>query len=118
MDYANQTDLLWECTSIYYHHINIRRKSVIVHHLAHAEEIPVFCQVHHLLKIGEQWIIIAEMLHTVSFNEKLWAYEVEFAGTLVKIDVEHCFNIFPHCLNIYVIEQEHYINILTRLTKQ
>ncbi|CAF1288923.1 unnamed protein product [Rotaria sordida] len=89
MDHVNQTDLICEYTSIYYHHINIRTGSIVVHHLVHAEEIPVFCQIHHLLNIKEKCIIIAEMLNTVSFNEKLWSYEVEFTETLVKIDIEH-----------------------------
>lgn len=118
MNNMNQTDSISECNSICYHHVNIRPKSVIVHHLEHAEEIPVFCQVHHLLKIEEKWIIVAEMLNTISFNERLWSYEVEFTGTFVKVDIEHCFDTYPDCLDIYVVEQESYINMLTRLTKQ
>jgi hypothetical protein len=117
MDHVDQTDSICECTSIYYHHINIRPKSVVVHHLAHAEEIPVFCQVHHLFNIKEKWIIIGEELNTVSFDDKLWSYEVEFTGKLLVIDIEQCFDILPHCLDTYVVEQAHYINILTRLTK-
>ena len=48
MNHSKQTDLIFESTSIYYHHINIRPKAVIIHHLAHAEEVPVFYQVHHI----------------------------------------------------------------------
>ena len=113
-----QTDSILECVSLYYHHINIKPKSIFVHRLQHAEEIPIFCQVDHLLNIKGKWIVIAEELNTVSFNDKLWAYEVEFTGTLVNIDIEQCFQILPHCLDIYVVELAHYINLLTRLTKQ
>ena len=63
-------------------------------------------------------MIIAEILDTISFNDKLWSYQIEFTGTLIKIDIERCFSIFPHCLDSYVIEQSRYINILTRFTKK
>lgn len=116
--YINETDLINESLSIYHHDHNIKQKSVFVYDLVHTEEIPVFCQIHHLLKINEKWFVVAEKLHTNTFNEKLWSYEVEYTGTLVKIDVEHYLKLFPHCLDIYILEELYYINMLTRLTKQ
>ncbi|CAF4200728.1 unnamed protein product [Rotaria sp. Silwood2] len=89
----------------------------MIHHLIHAEEVPVFCEVHYILNIVGKWFVIAETLDTVAFNEKLWSYEVEFTGKLIKIDMEHCFNIYPHCLDMYVIEQTNYINVLTHRVK-
>ncbi|CAF4285524.1 unnamed protein product, partial [Rotaria magnacalcarata] len=115
---VNKINTIYECSSIDYHHINIRPGSIVVHHLAHAEEIPVFCQIYCILKVEDKCMIIAEILDTISFNDKLWSYQIEFTGTLIKIDIEHCFSIFPHCLDSYVVEQSHYINILTRLTKK
>lgn len=116
--YINQIDSICECNSIVYHHKNIRTKSIIVHHLAHTEEIPIFCQVHHLLSVKDKWFIIAEKLNTISFNDKLWSYEVEFTGALIKVDIEKCFDILPYCLDTYFVEQTRYVNLLTRLTKQ
>ncbi|CAM2701852.1 unnamed protein product [Rotaria socialis] len=116
INFINETDLIYECTSIYYHHMNVRTGSIVVHHLAHAEEIPIFCQIHRLLNIQEKTTIIAEMLNTISFDENLWSYEVEFSGTLVTIDIEHCFDIHPHCLDMYDVEHVHYINLLTRIS--
>ncbi|CAF4178390.1 unnamed protein product, partial [Rotaria sp. Silwood2] len=113
INFINETDLVYECTSIDYHHMNVRTGSIVVHHLAHAEEIPVFCQIHHLLNFQEKITIIAEMLNTVSFDENLCSYEVAFTGTLVKIDIEHSFDIYPRCLDMYDVEQAHYINVLT-----
>ncbi|CAF4312263.1 unnamed protein product, partial [Rotaria sp. Silwood2] len=109
----NETDLIYECTSIYCHRMNVRTGSIVVHHIAHAEEIPVFCQIHHLLSIQEKITIIAETLNTVSFDANLWSYEIEFTGTLVTIDIEHCFDIHPHCLDVYDVEHAHYLNLLT-----
>lgn len=114
----NDIDLIYEYKSIYYHQINVRIGAIIVHDLVHAEDVPVFCQIHHLLNIRERFIVIAELLNTVSFNEKLWAYEVEFTGSLVVVNIENSFNIHPHCFDMYDVEQSHYINVLTRLTKQ
>ncbi|CAF4510031.1 unnamed protein product, partial [Rotaria magnacalcarata] len=68
--------------------------------------------------INEKWFAIAEKLHTKAFNEKLWAYAVEYTGTLEKIDIEHCLDLFPHCLDIYVVKETYYINLLVRLTKR
>ena len=116
--YINETDLIYESLSIYYHDLNIKKKSVFVYDLVHTEEIPVFCQIHHLLKINEKWFAIAEKLHTNTFSEKLWAYDVEYTGTLIKIDVEHCLKLNPHCLDIYIVEESYYINMLTHLTKR
>ncbi len=118
MEDVRQTDTIYETLSIYYHHLNLKQKTLFVHDLVHTEEVPIFSQIHHLLKIKEKWFAIAEKLHTNSFNEKLWAYEVEYTGELVKINVECCFDFLSHCLDIYSIEQTHYINILTRLTKR
>jgi hypothetical protein len=55
IDYIDQTDPIYECTSIYYHHINIRKSAIIIHHLVHAEEVPVFCQVYQILKVAEKF---------------------------------------------------------------
>lgn len=118
MNHVKQTDLLSESNSLYHHHINIRPKAVIIHHLAHTEEIPVFFQVHHILNIKEKWFIIAEQLNTISFNDKLWCYEIEFSGILVKMDAKQCFDVLTDCFDIYTVEEGHFINILTRLTKQ
>jgi hypothetical protein len=118
MEDVRQTDTIYETLSIYYHHLNLKQKTLFVHDLVHTEEVPIFSQIHHLLKIKEKWFAIAEKLHTNSFNEKLWAYEVEYTGELVKINVECCFDFLSHCLDIYSIEQTHYINILTLLTKR
>ncbi|CAF3060653.1 unnamed protein product [Rotaria sp. Silwood2] len=109
----SESEKICESSSVYYHDLNIKQKSVFVHDLLHTEEIPVFCQIHHLLRIKEKWFAIAEQLHTNSFNEHLCAYEVEYTGTLVEIDVEHCLDIFSDCLDIYEIEETYYINMLT-----
>ena len=116
--HVNQTDSIFACTSIYYHHINVRQKSFMVHQIVHAEEIPLFCQISHILKVNQNWTTVAEKLDTLALNEKLWSYEVEYMGILIGLDLERCLEIFPHCLGIYVVEQSNYINILTRLTKQ
>ena len=87
----------------------------MIHRLIHAEEIPAFCEVHCILSIVGKLVVIAEMLDAISFNEKLWSYQVEYTGKLIKIDVERCFNIYPHCLDMYIVEQTNYINILTRI---
>ncbi|CAF4733996.1 unnamed protein product, partial [Rotaria sp. Silwood2] len=71
IDDVKETDLICECASIDYHHINIRPKPLMIHHLMHAEEVPVFCEVHYILNIVGKWFVIAETLDTVSFNEKL-----------------------------------------------
>lgn len=117
MNHVKETDVILESTSIYYQHINIRPKAVIIHHLAHTEEVPVFYQVHHILNIKEKCFVIAEQLHTISFNDKLWCYEIEFSGILVKMDVKQCFDVLTDCFDIYTVDEGHYINILTRLTK-
>ncbi|CAF1572606.1 unnamed protein product, partial [Adineta steineri] len=117
IDDIKDTDLICQCASIDYHHINIRTKSIMIHHLIHTEEVPVFCEVHYILNIADKLFVIAETLDTVSFNEKLWAYEIEYTGKLCIINIEHCLKIYPHCLDIYIVEQKNYINVLTRLTE-
>ena len=118
MNNIEHFDLIHESFSIYYHSIHIKPNAIIVRDLAHTEAIPIFCQIRHLLNIKEKWVAIAEELNTVSFNDKLWSYEVEFTGTLISIDINHCFDILPHCLDCYVVGQTHYINVLTRLTRR
>jgi hypothetical protein len=118
MHHVNQTDSIFECTSIYYHHINVRQKSFIIHQIVHVEEIPIFCRISQILKANQKWIIVAEKLDTLAFNENLWSYEVQYTGTLIELDLERCLEIFPYCLDMYVVGQSNYINVLTRLTKQ
>lgn len=118
MKSIDQSDHIQESISIYYYNIHIRPNAIIIRDLAHTEEIPIFCQVHHLLNIQEKWVAIAEELDTISFDDKLWSYEVEFTGKLISIDINDCFDILPHCLDCYAIGQAHYINVLTRLTKR
>ncbi|CAF4939100.1 unnamed protein product [Rotaria socialis] len=118
MKSIDQADSISECSSMYYHHIQIRKNATFIRDLAHSEEVPVFCQVHHMLKIKGKWVVIAEELNTVSFDDKLWSYEVEFTGVLISMDVDRCFDILPHCLDCYLVGQSNYINVLTRLTKR
>jgi hypothetical protein len=118
VEYVNSAASMHRSSSIYYHHIHLKLKSILVHQLAHAEKIPVFCQIHHLLNIEGKWFIIAEKLNTISFNENLWSYEIESTGTLIKVDIQHCFDLMPHCLDIYVVGGARYVNVLTRLTNQ
>jgi hypothetical protein len=118
MEYVDPTESIYTSSSIYYHHIQIKLKSILVHQLIHAEEVPVFCQLHHFLNIKGKRFIIAEKFNTISFDEKLWSYEIEPTETLIKIDIEHCFDIFPHCLDVYFVGGARYVNVLTRLTNQ
>ena len=118
MEHISSTESIHKCASIYYHHINIKSKSILIHDLVHAEEVPSFCQVHHLLNVNEKWFIIVENFNTISFNEQLWSYEVEPTEKLTIVDIEHCFYIFPHCFDLYVVEGSRYINVLTHLTNK
>lgn len=118
MSRMHDTDLIYECSSIYYHHMNIRPGSIVIYCLAHAEDIPIFCQIRHLLNIQDEITIIAEILNTVSFDENLWSYEIEFSGSMVIADMVHCFDIHPHCFDLYTVEHTQYVNVLSRLTKQ
>jgi hypothetical protein len=43
----------------------------------------------------------------MSFNEKLRSYEFELTETLIKVDIEYCFDIFPHCLDTYAAGEAH-----------
>ena len=113
-----QYDSIRESFSMYYHNIYIRPNVIIVCDLIHTEEIPVFCQICNLLNIKDEWVAVVEELNTISFNDKLWSYEVEFTGTLTSLDINRCFDILPHCLDCYVVGQTHYINVLTRLTRR
>ena len=71
-----------------------------------------------MLNTKGKWVAIAEELNIISYNDKLWSYEVEFTGTLTSIDINHCFDIGPHCLDCYVVGQTHYINVFTRLARR
>ncbi|CAF2034024.1 unnamed protein product [Rotaria magnacalcarata] len=113
----NQFDeSLLQCSQLIQNHIIYKQNAVYVYDLEHAEEIPKFIQLVYILKLNEQWIFIVNFLNTDGFVSKLWSYQVsshDCFGIILPNDLKY----FHKGLDLYQVNNLHFVNLSSRLTK-
>ncbi|CAF1267560.1 unnamed protein product [Didymodactylos carnosus] len=71
-----QMSQLQECSSFTHKHILYKQAAVYVHNLLHVEEIPIFFQIIHILKIHNQWIFLIDQFLTERYDKHLCSYKL------------------------------------------
>ncbi|CAF3338490.1 unnamed protein product [Rotaria sp. Silwood2] len=71
-----QSQTLLQCSQLIHNHVIYKQHAVYVYDLEHVEEIPVFFQIIHILKLNQEWIFVVDLLNTDGFSTKLWSYRV------------------------------------------
>ncbi len=105
-----------ECQTLTHKHVKYIKNSVFITKLLHEEEIPLFVLVRHILKLGNSWKLVVQHLETLSFDQTLWSYEINYLEKFSIMNLDECVRILPHGLDIYFVKNSSFVNILTRLT--
>ena len=108
---------LFQYSQLIHNHILYKRHAVYVYDLAHVEEIPLFFQIIHILKLDHQWLFIVNFLNTESFISKLWSYKVSSSNRL-EIISPYDLKFYHKGLDLYKVNHIYVVNLTSRLTKE
>jgi hypothetical protein len=106
---------LHRCNKLIYDNIEYRQSAVYVIDLKPSHEQPIFAQVVFILKMNEKWWLLVDILDTMSYNEKLFAWEIESIGRYSMIDPNEL-KYFYKGLDIYVVNNLSFVSLISRLT--
>jgi hypothetical protein len=105
-----------ECEIFIHKHVKFIKNSVFIINLLHEEEIPSFVLLRYILKLDNSWRLIVQHLETLCFDEILWSYQIDYLEKFSIMDFDECLSLLPHGLDIYIIKNSSFVNVLTRLT--
>ena len=110
-----QSQTLSQCSQLTHNHVVYKQHAVYVYDLAHVEEIPIFFQIIHILKLNQEWIFVVD-LNTDGFSTKLWSYKVSSYDRL-DIVSPNDLKYYHKELDLYKVDRCHIVNLTSRLTK-
>lgn len=105
-----------QCETLIHKHVTYIKNSVFITALHHEEEIPEFILLRYILRLNNSWKLIVQHLETLSFDQTLWSYEIIYLEKFSIMSLDECVNILPHGLDIYLVKNSSFVNVLTRLT--
>jgi hypothetical protein len=108
---------LFQYSQLIHNHIIYKQHAVYVYDLAYVEEIPLFFQIIHILKLNDHWIFIVDLLNTEGFITKLWSYKVSSSDRL-QIVSPNDLKYYHKGLDMYKVDHIHVVNLISRLTKE
>lgn len=84
-DSAELNETLWKTKQVIYDRVKYTTGDFLILDLVHAEEIPVFLKVIHIVKYHSQWKLCGRLYQTWCFSEHLHAYGVRSTTQWVAI---------------------------------
>ena len=104
-----------QCNRLVHGSIEYCRSAVYIIDLALSDEIPLFAQVVFILKLTEKWWLLADVLNTISYNEDLFAWEVESADRYLMLDPSQL-RYYHKGMDIYQVNRCSFVSYTGRLT--
>lgn len=106
-------ETLWKTKQLVYDRVRYTTGDFLILDLVHAEEIPVFLKVIHIIKYHSQWKLCGRLYKTWCFSEHLHAYGVQSTTDWVAITPGE--EIDFHALDAYTDQEDKlYITLLHR----
>ncbi|CAF4340442.1 unnamed protein product [Rotaria sp. Silwood2] len=118
LNHFGHTDLdkdLCQCNKLIHENIEYCRSAVYVIDLKPSHEQPIFAQVVFILKMKEKWWLLVDILNTISYDDKLFAWEIQSIGHYSMIDPYELIYYYKG-LDIYVVNNLSFVSFITRLT--
>ena len=111
-----QSQTLFQCSQLIHNHIIYKQHAVYVYDLEDVEEIPVFFQIIHILKLYQELIFVVDLLNTDGFSTKLWSYRV---SSYDRLDIVSPNNLkyYHKGLDLHKVDHFHVVNLTSGLTK-
>ncbi|CAF1286535.1 unnamed protein product [Rotaria sordida] len=77
---------LYQCNTLIYDNVEYRRCGVYVIDLKPSHEQPIFAQITMIIKKNEKWWLLVDNLHTIGYDEKLSAWQIQSLTQYSLID--------------------------------
>ncbi len=102
----------WETKRLEHDRVSYKVGDFFIFDLAHAEEIPVFLKLIHILKIQDEWKLCGRIFLSNSFSEHLHAYSVKSTAYWIALNPGD--EADYHALDCYDIKDNLYISLQHR----
>jgi len=106
---------LFQCSKLINENIEYYRSAVYVIGLQDADEQPIFAQVVFILRMSEKWWLLVDLLRTKSFDDNLFAWEIESLDHYSILDPCHL-KYLHKGLVIYHVKGSSFVSFTSRLT--
>ncbi|CAF1262315.1 unnamed protein product [Adineta ricciae] len=106
---------IFQCNALVYENIEYRRSCVYVVDLQPSHEQPSFAQIVFIVKMKEKWWLLVDMLDTMSYNEKLFSWQIQSMDHYSIIDPREL-KYYYKGLDVYVVNDLSFVSFVSRLT--
>lgn len=106
---------LIKCNRFYHDNVEYRPYSVYITDLTNASETPRFIQVISIVKLTSKWWLLADILETVCYNDKLCAWEIKSIDNFTVLD-PNCLKYYFIGLDLYELDNSSFVSFTARLT--
>ena len=104
-DVIDKKDTVWKCNAITINRIQFHVHDTVILALLHAEEIPLFFKIYHIVQFRQHWVFCGKLLICDKYNDHLHAFRVIEDETLsICLSKEVC---DYQLLDTYTIQDGH-----------
>ena len=116
-DHIDFDNDLYQCNALFHDNVEYRQCGVYVVDLKPSHEQPIFAQIIMIVKKNEKWWLLFDVLDTISYDEKLSAWQIEYVARYSMIDPNDL--VYYHKgLDIYMVKNLSFVSFISRLTLQ
>lgn len=106
---------LYQCNALIHDNVEYRRYAVYIIDLKPSHEQPIFAQIIMIIKKNEKWWLLIDILDTICYNEKLFAWQIQSKPRYSLADLNDL--VYYHKgLDIYMVNKLSFVSFLSRLT--
>ncbi|CAF3049853.1 unnamed protein product [Rotaria socialis] len=114
-DHADFDTDFYQCKTLVYDNVEYRRCGVHIIDLKPSHEQPIFGQIAMIIKKNEKWWLLIDVLDTICYDEKLFAWQIQSTARYSLIDPNNL--VYYHKgLDIYMVNNLSFVSFISRLT--
>jgi hypothetical protein len=106
---------LSQCNIFWHENVEYDRSSVYIIGLTDVDERPVLIQIFRILRMGQKWWLLVDMLETISYHNSLCAWEIRSTDAFSLID-PYTLKYWHKAMDVYELNNSSYVSFSARLT--
>ena len=106
---------LHQCSKFYHKNVEYHRSGVYIIDLVDTNKTPRFVQIVRILRMNIKWWLLVDMLQTICYDEKLYAWEIRSVDSFSVLD-PYCLKYYYKGLDVYELNNSSFISFTARLT--
>ncbi|CAF1359965.1 unnamed protein product [Rotaria sp. Silwood1] len=104
---------LYQCNTLIYDNVEYRRCGVYVIDLKPSHEQPIFAQTIMIIKKNEKWWLLVDILDTICYDEKLFAWQIQSLTRYSLIDPNDLVYYYKG-LDIYMVNNLSFVTFISQ----